>query len=137
MLATSSNSNKDKIRANLSIVTEWEQFLEEATMPTATPLLAWLCMVSSHNNQNTLCQLVQDLSDPHPVVEFTVDETGQFQGQFRNRLSFFCCSQKAAKPGFNFDRTRFQWFRSVSKMAEFEVYKCQMWLQQRAMLLIR
>ena len=74
---------------------------------------------------------------PRALVEFTVDETGRFRGQFRNRLSFFCCSKKAAKLGFNFDCTRFQWFRSVSKMAEFEFYKCQMQLQRRAMLLIR
>ena len=61
------NGVKKKIRGNLSTAAEWEQILKAATTPTATPLLARLCMMSSRANRNALSQLVMDLADP-PLV---------------------------------------------------------------------
>ena len=52
-----------KTRGNRLEVAEWEHILKTATSPTATPLLARLCTMSSHANRNTLHQLVLDLTD--------------------------------------------------------------------------
>ena len=60
-------NTKRKARITLSAAAEWERVLKAATTPTATPLLARLCMMSSHDHRNTLCQLVKDPSQPHSV----------------------------------------------------------------------
>ena len=60
-------NTKRKARITLSAAAEWERVLKAATTPMATPLLARLCMMSSRDHQNALCQLVKDPSQPHSV----------------------------------------------------------------------
>ena len=70
---------KRKARTTLSAAAEWERVLKAATTPKATPLLARLCMMSSRDHRNTLCQLVKDLSQPHSVQPKHLQPPGEVQ----------------------------------------------------------
>ena len=68
-----------KARTTLSAAAEWERVLKAATTPMATPLLARLCIMSSHDHRNALCQLVKDLSQPHSVQPKHLQPSGEVQ----------------------------------------------------------